>query len=91
MYSPFSLEGILVDFASEAELIVDEWDYKEIVRGAIQGFSVNAQAILRRISRRRFANRNTMTLCEILFAEGIKNDSVKKFYLQLKKKFGSLP
>ena len=48
-----SLEGILVDFASEAELIVDEWDYKEIVRGAMQGFSVNAQAILRRISRRR--------------------------------------
>lgn len=86
-----SLEGILVDLASEAELIIDEWDYKEIVRGAIQGFSINAQSILRRISRRRFASRNTIILCDALFAEGIENDAVKKFYGQLKKKFGSLP
>ena len=86
-----SLEGILVDLASEAELIIDEWDYKEIVRGAIQGFSINAQSILRRISRRRFASRNTIILCDALFAEGIENDAVKKFYRQLKKKFGSLP
>ena len=86
-----SLEGILVDFASEAELIIDEWDYGEIVRGAIHGFSLNAQSILRRISRRRFASRNTITLCDILFAEGIENGAVKKFYLQLKKKFRGLP
>jgi len=86
-----SLEGILVDLASEAELIMDGWDYAEIVRGAVQGFAINAQAILRRISRRRFASRNTVALCEILFAEGIENETVRKFYLQLKKKFEALP
>ena len=81
------IEGILVDFAAEAELIIDGWDYGEIVRGIVSAFTIDAHAILRRIARRRFASRNTILLCDALFAEGIKNDSVCEFYSQLKQKF----
>ena len=81
------IESILVDFAAEAELVIDGWDYGEIVRGVVSVSLIDAHAILRRIARRRFASRNTVTLCDVLFAEGIENDSVRKFYLQLKKKF----
>ncbi len=81
------IESMLVDLASEAELILDGWDYGEIVRGLIAVSTIDAQAILRRIVRRRFVSRNTLTLCDVLFAEGIENDSVRRLYLQVKKKF----
>ena len=80
------IESILVDLASEAELILDGWDYGEIVRGLIAVSTIDAQAILRRIARRRFVSRNMLTLCDVLFAEGIENDSVRRFYLQVKHK-----
>lgn len=81
------IESMLVDLASEAELILDGWDYGEIVRGLVAVSTIDAQAILRRIARRRFVSRNTLTLCDVLFAEGIENGSVRRFYLQVKKKF----
>jgi len=80
------IESMLVDLASEAELILDGWDYDEIVRGLIAVSTIDAQAILRRIARRRFVSRNMVTLCEVLFAEGIENGSVRRFYSQVKQK-----
>lgn len=83
------IEGILVDLAYEAEQIMDGWDYGEIVRQILKDYTIDPQAILRRIVRRRFVTGNMETLCEELFAEGIENESARKFYASLTSKRSS--
>lgn len=83
LYLP--IEAILVDLAYEAEFIMDGWDYGEVVRNVLSTYTIDPQVILRRISRRRFASGNMVTLCEALFREGIESDSVRALYSALKK------
>ena len=83
LYLP--IEAILVDLAYEAEFIMDGWDYGEVVRNVLSTYTIDPQVILRRISRRRFASGNMVTLCEALFREGVESGSVRALYSALKK------